>query len=138
MYTTALAEIEGEGLVIVKIRRDDFKDQVKNNIRELSIVKRKTENLASLIDSKIHPNLLPIDIFETLDGGISMGFRQYMFTTLRERLGQVPKIQSIQKKWVTFQLIHSLKQLQNCEEFHGNITPENITLTSSDWVHLTD
>jgi phosphoinositide-3-kinase regulatory subunit 4 len=67
-----------------------------------------------------------------------MCFRQYIYSTLRDRLGQVPKIENIQKKWIVFQLIHAVKQLQNLSEFHGNITPENIMVTSSDWVFLTD
>jgi len=138
MYTSVLAEIEGDGLVVCKIRCDNFKDKTKDNEMELKSVKRRIEAFQSIVYKEIHPNLLPIEKFETLSIGVTMAFRQYVFHSLKDKLAQVPKIEIIQKKWITFQLIHSLKQLQNLGEFHGNITTENVLITSSDWVFLSD
>lgn len=138
MYTSVLAELEGEGPIVCKIRYDDFKDQMKNNMIEIDMMKKSLRSFQSMVCTKLHPNLLPIEKFESLSVGVSMAFRQYVCNTLKDRLAQVPKIELIQKKWITFQLIHAVKQLQNIGEFHGNITSDNILLTSSDWVLLTD
>lgn len=138
MYTTVLTELEGEGLVVCKIRYDDFKDQMKNNMVEIDQSARAVKRVKEVVATRLHPNLLPIEHFISLPEGATFAIRQYVKHNLRERLTQVPKIEIIQKKWITFQLLNALQQLQNLEFFHGNITPDNILIDSLDWVFLTD
>ena len=120
------------------MRNDDFADQMKNNLIEIKKMISKINKMKEKITISKHPNLLPIELSQSFSSGITMGFRQFICNSLSDRMAQVPKLEIIQKKWITFQLIHAVKQLQSVGEFHGNITPSNIFLTSNDWVLLTD
>ncbi len=42
------------------------------------------------------------------------------------------------QKWVAFQLLLALVQCQEHGVCHGDIKPENVVLTSWDWVYLVD
>jgi phosphoinositide-3-kinase regulatory subunit 4 len=44
----------------------------------------------------------------------------------------------IEKKWIAFQLLKALSQCRICGICHGDIKTQNILVSSSNWVQLTD
>lgn len=44
----------------------------------------------------------------------------------------------IEKLWLTFQLLNAVSQLHSKAVTHGDIKPENVVLTSYNWLFLTD
>jgi phosphoinositide-3-kinase, regulatory subunit 4 len=49
-----------------------------------------------------------------------------------------PFLADIEKQWILFQLLVALSQTQLYGFFHGDIKSENVMVTSSNWVLLTD
>ncbi|KZT63489.1 WD40 repeat-like protein [Daedalea quercina L-15889] len=65
-------------------------------------------------------------------------FRQWVASSLYDRISTRPFLSSIDKKWIAFQLLHALRDARNRKISHGDIKSENILVTSWNWVYLTD
>jgi phosphoinositide-3-kinase regulatory subunit 4 len=50
----------------------------------------------------------------------------------------MPYLERIEKKWISFQLIYALSQVHNKGFCHGDIKLENVLLTSSFSIFLSD
>jgi phosphoinositide-3-kinase regulatory subunit 4 len=50
----------------------------------------------------------------------------------------MPYLTDIEKKWISYQLIHSLIQIHNKGNYHGDIKPENVLISSTGSVFLAD
>jgi serine/threonine protein kinase len=64
--------------------------------------------------------------------------RQFFIANLYDRFSTRPFLNDLEKYWISFQL---LKALEICHEhgvFHGDIKPENVMCTTSNWIILTD
>jgi serine/threonine protein kinase len=64
--------------------------------------------------------------------------RQYFHSNLYDRLSTRPFLNNLEKYWIIYQL---LKCLEICHEHnivHGDLKPENIMVTTSYWIILTD
>ena len=64
--------------------------------------------------------------------------RQHVHSSLSDRLVSRPFLTSIEKHWITFQLLNAIQSLHDVHICHGHITTENILLTSWNWVLLSD
>jgi phosphoinositide-3-kinase, regulatory subunit 4 len=83
------------------------------------------------------PNTLGYQrILETANGGY-LG-RQYMHSSVYDRMSTRPFLEVVEKKWMAFQLLCALRDCHAREIFHGDIKSENLLVTSWNWLYLTD
>lgn len=83
------------------------------------------------------PNVLPYArIRETSTIGVLV--RQYIHTSLYDRISIRPFLEDIEKKWISFQLLCAVKDCHDRGVYHGDIKSENVLVTSWGWVYLTD
>ncbi|XP_044003488.1 phosphoinositide 3-kinase regulatory subunit 4 isoform X2 [Aphidius gifuensis] len=64
--------------------------------------------------------------------------REYVKYSLYDRISTRPFLSSIEKKWITFQVLYALNQAHKFGVCHGDIKLENIMITSWNWVLITD
>ncbi|GAA5903427.1 ubiquitin-binding serine/threonine protein kinase VPS15 [Sporobolomyces salmoneus] len=64
--------------------------------------------------------------------------RQWVASNLYDRISTRPFLSSIEKRWITFQLLTGLKDARERGIAHGDIKTENIVVTSWNWIFLTD
>ncbi|KAL0243903.1 hypothetical protein I308_105166 [Cryptococcus tetragattii IND107] len=64
--------------------------------------------------------------------------RQWIGSNLYDRVSQQPYLADIEKKWIAFQMLTTLRDARNRKVAHGDIKSENILLTSSLSLLLTD
>ncbi|CAK4033769.1 serine threonine- kinase VPS15 [Lecanosticta acicola] len=83
------------------------------------------------------PNVLPYArIKETSTIGVLV--RQFVHSSLYDRISIRPFLEDIEKKWIAFQLLCALRDCHSRGVFHGDIKSENVMVTSWAWVYLTD
>lgn len=64
--------------------------------------------------------------------------RQYIYSSLYDRMSTRPFLEDIEKKWLAFQLLCALRDCHARDVYHGDIKTENIMVTSWNWLYLTD
>ncbi|KAK8128041.1 ubiquitin-binding serine/threonine protein kinase VPS15 [Apiospora sp. TS-2023a] len=64
--------------------------------------------------------------------------RQWLYSSLYDRLSTRPFLEDIEKKWIAFQLLCALRDCHARDIYHGDIKTENILVTSWNWLYLTD
>lgn len=64
--------------------------------------------------------------------------RQMGKINLYDRLSMRPFLEPIEKLFITFQLLRVVSELHSLNIHHGDLRSENIIVTSSNWVFLTD
>jgi phosphoinositide-3-kinase regulatory subunit 4 len=74
--------------------------------------------------------------FETSSNGYLV--RQYVYSSIYDRLSTRPFLEDIEKKWLTFQLLCAVRDCHAKELYHGDIKTENVLVTSWSWLYLTD
>ncbi|THC90987.1 hypothetical protein EYZ11_009555 [Aspergillus tanneri] len=83
------------------------------------------------------PNALSYQrILETSTGGYLV--RQYIHSSLYDRMSTRPFPEEIEKKWIAFQLLCALRDCHSLDIFHGDIKTENVLVTSWNWLYLSD
>lgn len=83
------------------------------------------------------PNALTYQrVLETATAGYLV--RQFIHSSLYDRVSIRPFLETIEKKWIAFQLLCTLRDCQDREIYHGDIKTENVLVTSWGWVYLTD
>ncbi|XP_069112623.1 phosphoinositide 3-kinase regulatory subunit 4-like isoform X1 [Argopecten irradians] len=65
-------------------------------------------------------------------------FRQYIKDSLYDRISTRPFLNSMEKKWLAFQLLCALNQCHKLKVCHGDIKAENVMVTGWNWLLLTD
>lgn len=75
-------------------------------------------------------------ILETAIGGYLV--RQYVHSSLYDRLSTRPFLEEIEKKWLSFQLLCAVRDCHAKGIYHGDIKTENVLVTSWNWLYLTD
>ncbi|PSN62239.1 phosphoinositide 3-kinase regulatory subunit 4 [Corynespora cassiicola Philippines] len=97
-------------------------------------VKRLLDERSQLADV---PNALAYHrILETAVGGYLV--RQYIHSSLYDRLSTRPFLEEIEKKWLSFQLLCAVRDCHSRNIYHGDIKSENVLVTSWNWLYLTD
>ncbi|OXU19045.1 hypothetical protein TSAR_000320 [Trichomalopsis sarcophagae] len=118
-----------EGLIVVKVFA------IHDPTLPLSTYKDKLEEIRSKLASAV--NCLPFQrMILTEKAGFIM--REYVKYSLYDRISTRPFLSSIEKKWITFQVLYALHQAHKFGVCHGDIKLENIMITSWNWVLLTD
>ncbi|KAJ9358076.1 hypothetical protein DTO027B9_2646 [Paecilomyces variotii] len=64
--------------------------------------------------------------------------RQYIHSSLYDRMSTRPFLEDIEKKWIAFQLLCALRDCHAQDVFHGDIKTENVLVTSWNWLYLSD
>ncbi|KAF9045254.1 hypothetical protein BJ165DRAFT_1476337 [Panaeolus papilionaceus] len=64
--------------------------------------------------------------------------RQWVASSLYDRISTRPFLSVIEKKWISFQLLTALRDARNRKVSHGDIKSENILVTSWNWIYVTD
>ncbi|KAH9891374.1 hypothetical protein F4778DRAFT_331368 [Xylariomycetidae sp. FL2044] len=83
------------------------------------------------------PNALGFErAFETT--GNAYLVRQYVYSSLYDRMSTRPFLEDIEKRWLAFQLLCALRDCHARDIYHGDIKTENIMVTSWNWLYLTD
>ncbi|KAI2625160.1 hypothetical protein GGS21DRAFT_531559 [Xylaria nigripes] len=83
------------------------------------------------------PNALGFErAFETQTNAYLV--RQYIYSSLYDRMSTRPFLEDIEKKWLAFQLLCALRDCHARDIYHGDIKTENVMVTSWNWLYLTD
>lgn len=64
--------------------------------------------------------------------------RQYLYSSLYDRISTRPFLEEIEKRWIAFQLLSGLRDCHARSIHHGDIKAENILVTSWNWIYLSD
>ncbi|TMS35134.1 hypothetical protein L596_002594 [Steinernema carpocapsae] len=64
--------------------------------------------------------------------------RPYYKDTLYDRMSTRPFIVDAEKRWIAFQLLNALEQCKNAGVCHGDLKSQNVLISSSNWVQVTD
>ncbi|VDK46071.1 unnamed protein product [Anisakis simplex] len=64
--------------------------------------------------------------------------RPFQRQTLYDRLSTRPFLIDIEKRWIAFQLFKALAQCEAVEVCHGDLKTQNVLVSSSNWVQITD
>jgi len=83
------------------------------------------------------PNTLPFEK-TLLTERAGLLIRPFVHDNLYDRISTRPFLNTIEKKWIIFQLLCALEQMHSVKVCHGDIKTENILVTSWNWILLTD
>ncbi|KAG0652896.1 Serine threonine-kinase ppk19 [Hyphodiscus hymeniophilus] len=117
-----------DGVVLVKVIVKPYAMKLEKYKRRI-IQERKA--LADV------PNALAYQrIVETETNGFLV--RQYLYSSLYDRMSTRPFLEDIEKKWLAFQLLCGIRDCHARDIFHGDIKTENTLVTSWNWLYLSD
>ncbi|PKS08790.1 hypothetical protein jhhlp_003399, partial [Lomentospora prolificans] len=118
-----------DGVVLVKILVKPYTPMPLEKYKREILEQRK-----ALSDV---PNALAFErIIETDTNGYLV--RQFMYSSLYDRISTRPFLEDIEKKWLAFQLLCALRDCHARDIYHGDIKAQNILVTSWNWLYLTD
>ncbi|KAI4908115.1 hypothetical protein J4E90_008739 [Alternaria incomplexa] len=118
-----------DGLVVARVvmkpyAQFDFQEHVKRLLHERKV-------LADV------PNAVAYHrVIETAACGYLV--RQYIHSSLYDRLSTRPFLEEIEKKWLSFQLLCAVRDCHARNIYHGDIKTENVLVTSWNWLYLAD
>ncbi|KAL4253381.1 Serine/threonine-protein kinase Vps15-like protein [Abortiporus biennis] len=64
--------------------------------------------------------------------------RQWVASSLYDRISTRPFLSTIEKKWIAFQLLTGLRDARNRKVSHGDLKTSNILITSWNWLFISD
>lgn len=118
-----------EGLIVVKVFT------IQDPTLPLQTHKIHLEDIRSKLGTVF--NCIPFQhIVITDKAGLLL--REYVKYSLYDRISTRPFLTTIEKKWITFQILYALHQCHKVGVCHGDIKLENICVTSWNWVLLVD
>lgn len=125
--------------IVVKVYMRTSDDE--QYINQISL---RLSHLWKVISFARYPNLLPYECW--IKSSIRMKptgvpvylLRQFISANLHDRLSTRPFLNETEKLWIVFQLFKCLEILNSHNIVHGDIKPENIMITSWNWIILTD
>ncbi|GAX85401.1 hypothetical protein CEUSTIGMA_g12817.t1 [Chlamydomonas eustigma] len=103
----------------------------------LEVYKQQLNQIRTHLDEFEQSHVHPFRMFLETTGAAYL-MRQYMFSNLYDRLSTRPFLSNMEKRWITYQLLHGLCQCHERGICHGDIKAENVLLTSWTWVYLAD
>ncbi|KAL3419775.1 hypothetical protein PVAG01_08273 [Phlyctema vagabunda] len=117
-----------DGVVLVKVVVKPYSMSLRKYQVEIIRERKALSNI---------PNALPYHrIIETETNGYLV--RQYLYSSLYDRMSTRPFLEDIEKKWLAFQLLCGLRDCHARNIFHGDIKTENTLVTSWNWLYLSD
>jgi phosphoinositide-3-kinase regulatory subunit 4 len=133
---TYLMRVESTELV-VKVYMKLFDEDLQQAATKLT-------SLWKVLSPTKFPNLMPYQMWIRSTARIKTPntpvylVRQYFDSNLSDRLSTRPFLNEQEKYWIIFQLLKCLEICHEHKIVHGDIKPENIMCTTSNWVVLTD
>ncbi|RAL63956.1 hypothetical protein DID88_003144 [Monilinia fructigena] len=119
---------EKDGVVLVKVVIKPYAMDLKKYRKKII---RERKALADV------PNALAYQrIAETETNGYVV--RQYIYSSIYDRMSTRPFLEDIEKKWLAFQLLCAVRDCHARDVFHGDIKTENTLVTSWNWLYLSD
>ncbi|KAK7751532.1 Serine/threonine-protein kinase [Diatrype stigma] len=118
-----------DGVVLAKVTVKPSQDTTLQDYRDRILQER--DKLRDV------PNALGFE--RAFENGLN-GFlvRQYLHSSLYDRLSTRPFLEDIEKRWLAFQLLCALRDCHARDVYHGDIKTENMIVTSWNWLYLTD
>ncbi|TKX27648.1 serine/threonine-protein kinase-2 [Elsinoe australis] len=118
-----------DGVVVVKVYTKPFGAlKLDERIQELIHERRELAEV---------PNALPYHrLIETSTSAYLV--RQYVHSSLYDRISTNPPLEDIERKWIAFQLLCAVRDCHARNIYHGDIKTENMLVTSWNWLYLTD
>ncbi|XP_012156619.1 phosphoinositide 3-kinase regulatory subunit 4 isoform X2 [Ceratitis capitata] len=127
-FKVAKAKSE-EGLIVVKVFvRHDPTLPLECHKERLEYIKKALANAV---------NCLPFQRVDLTDKAAYI-MREFVKHNLYDRLSTRPFLTTLEKKWITFQILCALNQCHKQKICHGDIKLENILINSWNWVLLSD
>ncbi|KAK0551331.1 Serine/threonine-protein kinase [Tilletia horrida] len=117
------------GVLVVKtFVKEDTGISLRPLVRRLRVEREALANV---------PNVLAYQtVIETREAGYVI--RQWLASSLYDRISTRPFLSTIEKKWITYQLIHAMRDARAAKVPHGDLKCENILVTSSLSIYITD
>ncbi|KAI8142350.1 hypothetical protein BJV82DRAFT_614613 [Fennellomyces sp. T-0311] len=118
-----------DSLVVVKIFvKSDPQLSLSKNVKKLQ------DEHDALIDV---PNAFSCQrILETEKAAYIV--RQYLYSSLYDRISTRPFLTLIEKKWISYQILRGVADAHAKNIYHGDIKTENVMVTSWNWAYLVD
>ncbi|PNS18749.1 hypothetical protein CAC42_5288 [Sphaceloma murrayae] len=118
-----------DGIVVVKVYTKPFGAlKLEERIQQLIHERRQLAEV---------PNALPYHrLIETSTSAYLV--RQYVHSSLYDRISTNPPLEDIERKWIAFQLLCAVRDCHARNIYHGDIKTENMLVTSWNWLYLTD
>uniref|UniRef100_V5EMI1 non-specific serine/threonine protein kinase n=2 Tax=Kalmanozyma brasiliensis (strain GHG001) TaxID=1365824 RepID=V5EMI1_KALBG len=83
------------------------------------------------------PNVLTYQkVVETERAGYLI--RQWLHSNLYDRISTRPFLSAVEKRWITYQLLHAMRDAHDRGIAHGDLKCENILVTTSLMIYVTD
>ena len=123
----------GDVVIKVYVKRGQVPDLQKHEKRVRDIGK----TLLKYPNSKDIVHVWPFQKVKETERAVYL-MRQYSFSTLYDRLNQRPFLSFLEKKWICYQLLHAMKFTHERNVTHGDVKCENVLMTSTNWVFLSD
>jgi len=121
---------EGESQIIMKVHFKLNNASLKGYTPSLSFMQKE-------FNLNVYPNLLPYTSL-TEEPNFAVLIRPKVYMTLSHRIWTVPMLTLIEKHWIMFQLITAVYNLHNLGLYHGEISSNNVLLTTWNHVFLAD
>lgn len=99
MYYTILAQVEDEGPIVCKLHFQKIEDD------QFRLFEGEFNKIRAAFDLYKHPNVLPYDKLFNIQKKALLGVRQFVCHNLKEKLHRIPKLSTMEKKWLAFQLL---------------------------------
>lgn len=143
-YNLVLKEVLGRGrfLKSVQCKHDEGQVFVKVYFKrgdplDLKEYERKLHEIKDSLQDIEHSHVCPFQCWCETDKAAYL-LRQYFFCNLHDRISTRPFLNTIEKKWLAFQMLYALKQSHEHGVCHGDIKCENVLVTSWSWLYLAD
>lgn len=113
---------------------------------DLAAVAARLTHIAKVLSPMKYPCLLPYQMWLKTSSRIGRNspyspvylVRQYIKSSLYDRLATRPFLNKMEKLWLIYQLLRAVECVHDEDVIHGDIKPENIMVTSWNWLMLTD
>lgn len=111
---------------------------------DLQVAAAELTAIWKLLSPVKFPNLLPYQLWVKSSTRVKSPstpvylIRQYFHANLYDRLSTRPFLNELEKLWLIFQLFKCLEICHEQDIVHGDIKPENIMVTTGNWLILTD
>eukprot|EP01038_Epipyxis_sp_PR26KG_P008875 gene8875-11972_t len=118
---------------------------MKLSDEDLQVPSARLTHIWKVLSPVKYPNLLPYQMWiKSSSSRIKSAatpvylIRQYFNANLYDRLLTRPFLNELEKLWLLFQVFKCIEIAHENDIIHGDIKPENIMCTTSNWITLTD
>ncbi|WFD30617.1 non-specific serine/threonine protein kinase [Malassezia sp. CBS 17886] len=115
-------------LVVKTFIKPNTEMRLRGLVRRLQVEREALEDV---------PNVLTYQqVIETDLAGYLV--RQWLMSSLYDRISTRPFLATVEKLWISYQLLYAMRASSECKVAHGDLKTENVLVTSSLAVYITD